>query len=427
MKRISAAKSSLRFVFASTLSLSAALSALTTQASDLRAPFDLENTKVLPPKVRNPRIKLLNMDIQERFNGDGNVEPLAQKLNKTVTWNDIINGQKTALDKTQIQGTITSLGFSNTDSPGKTSGTVNTFADVKIPVVAMGITEKWTLAAAIPIMNVDLSAATGFSKNDQGQAFIEDICATDVVKCNEAKDKLNNAINRKLTDNGYEPIESRTVKGIGDIRVINKVQLANDEAYALALRSEVGLPTGTAPNVNRAVDVPTGDGQWDVGAGLTADIKLTPELTFTTFGQYLAQLPACLERRLPVSATDSISSDKELLLRDLGDQVNMGTSVTNFFPKRGLTLGLGYNFQFQNKTSFEDGQFESFRYRLLENDAPLQALHSAVLAAGFSTVEWFKAKTFVLPFQANVVYSMPFAGRNATTNSTLAAELVLFF
>jgi hypothetical protein len=400
---------------------------LLVNAADLRAPFDIEHTKVLPPKIRNPRVKLLNMDIQERFNGGGLVEPLGQKLNKTVTWNDIINAQKTDLDKTQVQGTLSSLGFSTSDSPGQTSGVVNTFADVRIPIIAIGLSEKWTFAAAIPVMNVDVSASTGFLKSDQGQAFIDDICGTDVVKCNEAKDKLNNAINQKLTNKGYEPIESRTVKGIGDIRVINKVQLADEETYGVAFRGEIGLPTGTAPNANRALDVPTGDGQWDFGAGLTHDLKFTPELTLSTYGQYLAQLPARLERRLPVSATDSISADKELLLRDLGDQLNMGTSVTNFFPKLGLTLGVGYNFQFQNSTSYEDGALESFRYRLLENETPIQALHSAVVVAGFSTVEWFKAKSFALPFQANVVYSKPFAGRNATTNSTLAAEVVLFF
>jgi hypothetical protein len=58
---------------------------------------------------------------------------------------------------------------------------------------------------------------------------------------------------------------------------------------------------------------------------------------------------------------------------------------------------------------------------------PLQALHAATFAANFSTVEWFKSKRFVLPFQANLVWSLPLEGRNVTNNSTVAGELVLFF
>jgi hypothetical protein len=49
------------------------------------------------------------------------------------------------------------------------------------------------------------------------------------------------------------------------------------------------------------------------------------------------------------------------------------------------------------------------------------------MMAGFSTVEFYKQKKFFLPFQANISYSAPIAGRQSTTNPMLAAELVMFF
>ena len=52
---------------------------------------------------------------------------------------------------------------------------------------------------------------------------------------------------------------------------------------------------------------------------------------------------------------------------------------------------------------------------------------STTLMAGFSTVEWFKNKQFVYPFQANLVYTHPLKGRNASTADVFAGELVLFF
>jgi hypothetical protein len=47
--------------------------------------------------------------------------------------------------------------------------------------------------------------------------------------------------------------------------------------------------------------------------------------------------------------------------------------------------------------------------------------------ANFSTVEWFKAKQFLLPFQANLTWSLPLEGRNVTNNSVFSGELVMFF
>ncbi len=395
--------------------------------ADLKAPFELETTKVLPKGVRNPRFKNLFMDVTEKFNGLGQVEPLGQKLNKTVTWADIVSGQKTQLEKTQVLGTMQDLGFAETDSPGRTTGQVNTFADVKVPVLAMGLTERLTLAAAIPIMRVSVSADTGFVKTGQGQQFVDDICAKDISKCNEAKAKLDNAVNQKLTTKGYDPVQSNVITGVGDLKVVGKYLLHQNDRNTYSMKTEVTLPTGIAPDADKALDVPTGDGQWDIGASLAYDHRITTDLTFNAFGGYTVQLPATLVRRLPVSATDSISEDSEALSRNLGDVINLGTSVANFFPRVGVTVGLGYTFQYLTKTTYQDGSLESFRYRLLENEYPYQAVHSGVVTAGFSTVEWFKAKKFVYPFQVNVAYSQPLIGRNVTTNSVIAGELVLFF
>jgi hypothetical protein len=71
--------------------------------------------------------------------------------------------------------------------------------------------------------------------------------------------------------------------------------------------------------------------------------------------------------------------------------------------------------------------FSAESYGYLENLTPVQALHSATLVAGFSTVDWFKEKKFFYPFQATLGYSQPVAGRNVTRNGLTTAELVLFF
>ncbi len=414
-----------------------------TLASDLKAPFELETSQVLPPKIRNPRFKWLLMDVGSRFNGEGEAEPLGQRLNKVVTWANILDAQKTELDKTQLQGTLLDLqaqaasgtlegissaeGFSLDGSPGNTTGVVNSFASVRIPVFAIGLSERLTLATALPLMNVQISTDTGFSKSAEGQAFISEICTKDPVKCNEAKDKLNNAVNQKLVNKGYEPIESKTISGLGDARLVAKYLAFKNETTAVSVRGELTLPTGIAPNADLALDIPTGDGQWDVGTGMILDYRLQPDLTFNAYAGYSLQLADSLERRLPVSETDAISADKEMLQRNLGDIITAGSSMSYLFPRTGVTIGAGYTYQHMTKTTYQDGAFESFRYRLLENEYPMQTIHSGILSAGFSTVDFFKAGKFPVPFQANFAFSHPFAGQNVTTNNVMAGELVMFF
>jgi hypothetical protein len=411
-----------------------ALSAIqSASAFDLKAPFELENAMTLPGGIRNPRFRLITFAVEDKFNDLGVAQPLAQRLNKTVTWGDLINAQKTAADKASIQGVLADSGSgisdpSLTGSPGATTGEVNTAAQIMIPILAFGITEKLTAAVALPIVKVDISAATGFDKSDDGQKFIDAACATNPEKCNDAANKLNDAIQQKLANNGYLPIQSETINSIGDARFVTKYRAYQDDVQALAIRAEATAPTGIKPNADKAVDVPTGDGQWDVGGSLIYDRKLTQDLRWNANALYVFQLADQIERRLPVGLGDTISATKETLKRDLGDIIQTGTSLNYTFPAAGWTLGAGYTFQYVTSTRYQDGRLASSEtYRWLEAEAPLQALHAATVVANFSTVEWFKAKQFLLPFQANLTWSLPLEGRNVTNNSVFSGELVMFF
>lgn len=407
-----------------------ALGAGSALAGDLKSPFELETAAVLPKGVRNPRFKNLFMQVENRYNGVGQVEPLGQKLNKRVTWADILSSQDDDTKRATVKGLLSANSIAlDGEGPGQTTGVVNTYANVKVPVLAWGITERLTTALAVPIMRVEVSADTGFVASGDGQNFVNGAAKSNIATSDDAASRLNDAINTKLRRLGYEEIQKSMVfSGVGDIKLVNKYNFVNDGYNTASMKLDVTMPTGAKPYADRALDVPLGDGQWDIGAAMIYDHKLDDELTvWNVYGGYTAQLPDKIERRLPTSENDSLSGDKELVSRNLGDQISTGTSLSHFFPSVGMRLGAGYSFQFQTKTSYQDGAFASERYRWLENEMPVQALHATTLTAGFSTVEWFKQKKFKLPFQANFGYSRPIAGRSVTRNDVVAGELVLFF
>lgn len=403
------------------------LSAASAMAGDLRAPFDFETTAVLPRGVRNPRIRALVSTMDERFSSGGGTEPLGAKLNKSVTWQDVIDSKDDSTERALVEGKVGSLGFSKGDSAGNTTGVVNTYLNVKVPVFAIGVTDKLMMAVAVPVVDVEVNADTGFQKSQQGQEFVNSVGESDPEKGREAADNLNNAINSKLKRLGYEPIQSHKVSSIGDIRVIGRYLTYEAERHAITLRGDATLPTGTPPNADKALDIPTGDGQWDLGAGVIYDYFVTRDraLCANTYFGYTAQLPDQIERRLPVSEYDSLSRDKELLERDLGDIYSAGAALTYQF-QWGFNFGAAYGFQFQERARYKGTRFSQHRYRLLEAGT-LQSMHSATAGIGYSTIELFRRKQFMLPLQLNLAYSKPLKGRNVVKNELFAFEFVMFF
>ncbi len=401
-------------------------------AQDIRAPFDLETARVLPGGIRSPRFKTVFTSIDERFDGQGTAQPVSAKLNKTVTFADVIAARSTDAEKNEIRGLLSNAGLSETDSPGFTTGDVAVAATVFAPVFSIGLTDWWTAAIAAPIYFVNIHATSAFVAGPSAQRVIDEANKSGIEKANEVADKLNNAVNEKLARLGYQPIANKSFTALSDIRIINKFKvLESGDAgmmHTVTLKGEATLPTGRVQSPDDLLSIPVGDGQWDLGAGVIYDLTLASIIRLNAFGGYTAQLPSTMEHRLPTSATDSLSADKERVWKDLGDLASTGSSVSLDLPGTGVTLGAGYMYQFMNTTSVRNGTIAAAsRYRLLEDLFPLRDLHSGLLMVGFSSVEMFKAKRFPLPFQANLTYSAPFGGRNSTTNSMLQTELVLFF
>jgi hypothetical protein len=183
----------------STFLLVAWASVNVTQAADLRAPVDLENTLVLPAKVRNPRFKMLYMNVDERLGGDGLVLPLGNRLNKPVKWSDVIAAQDDEASKNTLRGFLSAHGHGEGEAAGSTTGVVNTYANVKVPVFAMGITDRLTAAVAMPVTHVEVNADTGFARSAQGQAFVNELAASDPVKAKEAEENYKNGNTQTVT------------------------------------------------------------------------------------------------------------------------------------------------------------------------------------------------------------------------------------
>lgn len=398
------------------------------QAANLTAPHLLEDTATLPQGVRNPRFQALFLSIEDRFNGTGSPEPLGSPLSRTVTWKDVLSAQP-ADKQAELKATLTQLGLSEEEGgPGFTTGEIRTQVQVLLPILGIGLTDTLTFAAAIPIYSVGVGVSTGFVGTAEGQQFVDSLySSSSPALAEDVAAQLNSAVSRKAQAMGYQPLEDRSSTHLGDIRLLAKWKFFEVENHTLALKPSLTLPTGQAPNADQLIDVPTGDGQTDLGLQLTSSWNFAPRFTWSQFIGYTYQTPDQHTMRIPLKAGERLSPDKESVSRKLGDLLQAGTSVAWGSTNGLIQLGVGYTFQYQWGARFQGKAYQAERYEYLNDLNPSQMLHSGTLTAGLSTVSWFKNHSFPVPFQTFVSYSHPFAGRNAPASDVIAGELVLFF
>lgn len=404
------------------------------QAANLQVPFELENADVLPAHVGNPRLKSFSTVVDTKYNGSGNIESLSTPLNRTLSWQDVLKSQGTTADgdvkRASIRSILDAAGLNVTEGgPGSTSGDILTSVKAYVPVLCYGLSDKLSLALAVPVIKVDMRADAGFVANESGQKFFRTVNqVTSPVKADEVAEQLNHSVSRKLTDLGYLPIQSKAFSGIGDIRIVGKYQYYKDEFHRVTFKPEILLPTGKGPNPDDVLDLPLGDSRYGIGLTTLYDRKrIFEELGTNTYVGYQALLPNKMEKRIPTEQ-ENLSADKDQVTRNLDSRIFLGGNLNYAFPTTGLSLGVGYHFQFLTRSTFSGNNPEfQDRYQLISRQTPSQTLHSATATAGFSSVDFYKAKRFFYPFQAAVSYNRVLSGRNVPRGEVVAGELVLFF
>lgn len=413
------------------VALTFALGSLPVMASNLAAPFSFSNSKVLPKGIRNLQYKGLLVQGNERFASDNNIVPLGDALNQQITWNKLIegkvedDGQKAGDD---LKGYLAAQGVSNlNDEIGTTTGDVNVSVNVHIPVLAYGLTKDLTLAVAVPVFQSEVKIATGVTSSSKIEAIKQSAVTAGAIKdAKEVQEKYNAAIENKLARYGYDPLANQKRTELGDIKLVAKYLVTENKNYKVAIAPEVTFPSGREQDINRAVDVPSGDGQFDVGATVVTDFFLHKAFVLSTDAGYVAQLPDNAERRVPFKSDSALSPDIDSNIdRDLGDRVFANISG-HLLIRETLTLSTGFGIQYKQPDKFEGSKYASERYDWLAINST-QNMQSATVGLTFSTIPMFRKKEFAVPLNAVLTHAVILNGKNVTKDPVTAFELSLFF
>lgn len=399
-----------------------------TFANPIQTPFVLPSARVLPKGVRNLSYKGAIINANRKFDENGQNVTIAEPFFQPLSFGKIMEGETDPAKRGLIEDTMNALGANPEDSFGDTTGQVNVKVNAHVPVFAWGVTKRITVAAVVPVVKSSLNVDAGVMQRNAAlhQKMIADIQSKGAsAKVVEFVEKMNQPIPEKLEEYGYQPLQNENKTELGDIRLISKFNLVNNELNRLTLTGALTVPTGKDQDVNKVVDVISGDGQTDIAVGADYDFLLNDSLTFTVGTLYTVQLADNNPERIPERVDSKLSKDIDPnTRRDLGD-IWMLAAATSFSYK-GFMAAAGYNLQLRQRDHYEGSLYEQSRYDWLAEDT-YQRMHAAMAKIGYDTIHLFRQKKFPVPLGVSLTHTQVIGGKNVVNDGLTALDLNLFF
>jgi hypothetical protein len=386
-----------------------------------------EDARVMPKGIRSLRFVMLTSQITEKTDSAGSAQPLAKPLERNLTFGDIVKGEKDPLRRSLVGGFFEYGGFALTDSVGQFAGDIKSRVTGFAPVLMYGVTDRLTVAAALPVINAAVGVGLGFRANATGQHFLDSLAESynnQIPAAQEAGQKINGAIgelNRKLVENGYRPATDWEATGLGDLNLVAKYRLVSAQTWASAATATLVAPTGRRDDPNNLLDRNFGDGQWDVAGAIAFDEPIASSgFVLSQFARYTVQFSGRKDVRM---ATDSEQIEVPVgnVAFKPGNKFETGASFS-FASDSGWSGGLGYTYYTKGSDTYRAGASSN----ILAEDTSEQS-HEASVEFGYLSVPAFLRKEIPVPFDSKFVYKRQLSSVNMPVTDFYQFETALFF
>lgn len=386
-----------------------------------------ENAKVMPGGVNRLTFRVVHSDFSSKTDGAGTARGLEDPIEQDLTFKDVLKNEKDLQKRELTAGFMAYGGFGESEALGKFTADLEGRVTVYAPIYTRGMTDRLTVAVALPVYDMALNLGVGFRAAPTADAFklsLADTYNNQAQGARDFVDRINDAVGRlntKLVDNGYSRLEPWQEAGVGDLQVLAKYAFVNEGPIALAGQGGLVAPTGRTDDPDNLIDAGFGDGQWDAFVQLSADQPLGDSgVFFNQYAKYTYQFADRKSVRLK-TPEESIEVEKSRVGFKLGDKVNAGASV-QYGADFGLTSGVGYNYYRKDKDAYDAGASAGE----LEKDT-FQQSHEAEVALGYSGVPAFRRKEIPVPFEVSLSYKHQLSSQNMPVTHFIQLETGVFF
>lgn len=387
----------------------------------------MDSTEVLPASINSPAFRYgIVAGVDSKYTANGSV----QSLNDTNT----INFNSDLLQK--ISPEVTDLvNILNQYSKQQLGAQVNlgtlraeTKPNVKYmaPIFARGLTDRITLAIAMPIV---------FYENKlrlvQSASNVPSICSQiqGVPEIKEACDKLGNtkivdAVKGELANKGYKPLEDRSETVFGDVQLVGIWKFFEEEEKSSALRTTLTLPTGPGNDPDDLADLGT-FGETAIEEQVLFNYLPFHWLRLAAKTGYKFYVPDSVEMRVPSGPNEILPGPetKEKVSRRKGGALTLGTAATIGI---GKSVSVAGGYEFVSKASDSYSGNKSGDYDALAKDSKSTA-HKLRAAISYDTIALYQRTKSFPPLKVDYEVTNTVAGTNTDRQLVNEVSLTMFF
>jgi hypothetical protein len=407
-------------IVAVSVALSMGLAVLFLPQSSLAA-----STDTLPEGIYSPSLRygIIN-GLDQKYKGDGALWGLGD------THAVEFNAPTLSRFNQQAQDFVAALNKIGTSRLGDNINFGTLVPDIKpqvnyvAPVIARGITTKWTLGVGLPVINYRNSIS--FSVQNSNLDYYKSLASTfsDPSMTAALNTDLVRATLDTIASKGYKPLESRNETYLGDVQLASLYRFWESNNASALYSATFNLPTGPQydPDDMAALNV---FGRSGVENRVTLSYLMGAHWELAPYLSYMAYFPDQVTMRVPLDENDVIpdQNSKENVRRQIGGTAMIGGNV-NYTINDQWSLGTGYSYEQKALDSYQGNQGR--RYDLLSSGTEDSA-HRIYAQINFSTVKSYFRKLSLLPGVITFNYMDTIAGTNVERRTLEELVFMMFF
>ena len=292
------------------------------------------------------------------------------------------------------------------------------------PILAKGMTSRWTLALGLPVVHYknEVQLSQSFSNINY---YRQEFSGLSKELDNALETNLGESTQQVLQDKGYRRLEDRDSQFLGDVQLVSLYKLYDRADWTLILQSTLTLPTGPAYDpddllaLNNTFHKTSLENAIALAKWVTPSWKLIPyvSLKYTLPEKINARVPEDEDDILPNQDTTENVTRKDGMAYELGLQ--NAIDVTDSFQ-----ISLDYRIGTKDTDRFSGDR--NSRYDLLEKDT-LTRWQKTCLEFTYSTVKSYFRSSSSIPFIASINFFDTIAGANTERRFGQEISFTLFF
>ncbi len=163
-------------------------------AGGLTTPFSINTTQVLPKGVRSFQVSGITTQVDGWHNDTGINSGVAEPFNQQLSYGRLLKAESDENLKLNVESQLRNKGVTLDTVAGESFADINTRVMVTLPAIAYGLTQRWTVALAVPIVYTNMDVETGFVGSKQLQELVTDFSSKSRKQASLIQSKLNDVI-----------------------------------------------------------------------------------------------------------------------------------------------------------------------------------------------------------------------------------------